>query len=212
MRVQANSFHRIDEMFGSVVSREPCNTENDFSLGELNRIYEKELYEMHINNLRVILLSIKNSKGIASTYSVYDIYRLTSIHRYFSMVLEGKKKMEASDTVAENIWQKKTKYMSRCIRNWAKVYILRGNLPEYTQGKYPKRESLLDDEDIKTASCNWLRSVHPIKRTPMLLKLQLQEYILPRKLGARVTVSDRTVTRFMHIWGYSLRKCGQQVF
>ncbi len=161
--------------------------------------------------ISALLLSIKNSKGIASKYSVYKIYRLTSIHRYFSLVLEGKKTMEASEIVAENIWQKKTNYMARCIRNWAKLYILRGDLPEISQGKHSKRDSLLDDEDIKISSCKWLRSIDPKKRSPMLLKSHLEDTILPGKLGTRVRVSESTVRRYMHIWGYSLRKYGQQV-
>ncbi|CAG8844547.1 5713_t:CDS:1, partial [Gigaspora margarita] len=44
---------------------------------------------------------------------------------------------------------------------WAKAFFDQGSLPSHCQGKYTKRESLLDDEDLKLVACTWLHSTLP---------------------------------------------------
>ncbi|CAG8838208.1 26808_t:CDS:2, partial [Gigaspora margarita] len=93
----------------------------------------------------------------------YEVQRLTSVFHYFRLLLNGERKIQALEQIADNLWKdiQNTEYMSHCIRGWAKDFLEQGTLPSHQQGKHAKRASLLDDEDIKLAAYIWLRSILP---------------------------------------------------
>ncbi|RIB29335.1 hypothetical protein C2G38_1924544, partial [Gigaspora rosea] len=84
------------------------------------------------------------------------------------------------------------------IREWSKDFLEQGTLPRHQQGKHAKRESLLDDEDLKLAPCTWLRSISP--KDP--LKKELETNIFPKLLGVPIIISESTTQKFMHLWGF----------
>ncbi|CAG8804948.1 25474_t:CDS:2, partial [Gigaspora margarita] len=88
-----------------------------------------------------------------------------------------------------------TEYMSHCIRGWLKDFLEHGTLPRHQQGKHTKRESLLDDEDLKLAACTWLRSIPPKDRSPLALKKELETNIFPKLLGVYFDGHEREDVR-----------------
>ncbi|CAG8775391.1 3229_t:CDS:1, partial [Gigaspora rosea] len=118
--------------------------------------------EERYNELKNQLRSLQNAKNELAKSQPYEVQRLTSIFHYFRLLLDGEKKY---------VHQKKLQIlygrifaiqnMSRCIREWSKDFLEQGTLPRHQQGKHAKRESLLDDEDLKLAPCTWLRSISP---------------------------------------------------
>ncbi|CAG8736523.1 18106_t:CDS:2, partial [Gigaspora rosea] len=103
-------------------------------------------------------------------------------------------------------------YMSYCIRGWAKDFLVQGSLSSHRQGKHSKRLSLLNDEDISLAARTWLRSASPKDRSPLSLKKELEAAIFSKLLGVPVTISETTVLKFMHLWGFRNRAIEQQVY
>ncbi|CAG8753191.1 4912_t:CDS:10 [Cetraspora pellucida] len=111
--------------------------------------------------------------------------------------LQNAKKTLAKFQPYEDI--QNTEYMSRCIRGWVKDFLEQGTLPSHQQGKHAKRESLLDDEDLKLVACTWLHSIPPKDHSPLSLKKELETNIFPKLLGGRWRYCG---------WGY----CGQIYF
>ncbi|CAG8742330.1 11245_t:CDS:2, partial [Gigaspora rosea] len=137
---------------------------------------------------------------------IENLQRLTSVFHYFRLLLNGEKKIQASEQIADNLWKdiRNTEYVSCCIRGWAKNFL--------EQGKYAKRASLLDDEDIKLAARTWLRSILPKDRSPLALKKELETNIFPKLLGVPITISEKTTRKFMHLWGFHKKTIGQQIY
>ncbi|CAG8459328.1 19435_t:CDS:2, partial [Racocetra persica] len=65
----------------------------------------------------------------------------------------------------------------------AKDFLKQSILPKHQQEKHAKRESLLDDEDLKLVTCTWLRFILPKDHSPLALKKELETNIFPKLLG-----------------------------
>ncbi len=91
----------------------------------------------------------KSRKGNRQIFT-YDYLRFLSIQKYIQLLLEEEGKMNASNQIAQTVWNKGD-YMVRCIRKWRDYFIKTGELFVYRQGIYTKLESLLNDEDFKEA-------------------------------------------------------------
>lgn len=201
----AKGYRRVDEMFRCAAGASVQNHAEEEGLTE-----EKELAVM-AEKLSVELGKIKNQQSALAGIGAYQLQRLLTLQRYMSLLLEGKKKMEASKMAAEARWVSTSEWACRCIRSWAKTFLQLGHLPEHRQGRHSKRESLLDDQDIKTRCLEWLRATAPKDRSPGSLRLELETEILPDKMGEKVTLSESTVGRYMKAWGYQKRRNTQQV-
>ncbi|CAG8616986.1 16706_t:CDS:2, partial [Cetraspora pellucida] len=160
--------------------------------------------EDRYNELKNQLRNLQNAKKTLAKSQPYEVQRLTSIFHYFRLLLDGEKKIKASEKIADAIWKdiRNTEYMSRCIRGWAKDFLEQGTLPSHQQGKHAKRESLLDDEDLKLAAY----------RSPLSLKKELETNIFPKLLGVPITISETTTRKFMHLWGFHKKTIGQQIY
>ncbi|KAG5458180.1 MAG: hypothetical protein BJ554DRAFT_1646, partial [Olpidium bornovanus] len=173
---------------------------------------EMEKFAAAEQKLRDGLAWIKNQKSELACVSGYQLRRLMVLQLYMTLILEGAKKSEASKRAAEARWVSSTDHACRCIRAWAKAYVKLGYLPEHAQGKHAKRESILDDEDIKGRCLQWLRTTKPQDRSAANLQRELQTNIFPDKLGLEATVSLATVAKFMNFWGFKKRTAGQQIY
>ena len=120
------------------------------------------------------------------------------------MLIEGKGKMDASNQIAQSVWNKND-YMARCIRKWGDNFIETGELLIHRQGKHTKLESLLDDEDFKIKCQAWLRQQTPESRSPGNLKVYIEKTLFPKMTGhiKKDTISEKTCRNYMHLWGYS---------
>ena len=120
--------------------------------------------------------------------------------------------MQASTEAVAACWPSKTEHASRCVHQWATTYLSCGTLPLHAQGRHSKRESLLDDEDIKESCLQWLRSSDPKTRSPAGLKMELESKILPDKLGVEgKAIGLTTIIKYMWLWGFAKKRSGQQV-
>lgn len=164
------------------------------------------------STLRIELSRIKNKKSAFAKLSSYQIQRLFAVQRYLALRLEGQKKLKASKDAAAARWTSDSKHAALCIRRWTNTYLKLGELPLHSQGKHAKRESVLDDQDVKDSCTSWLRSCDPKVRSADGLRTQIETEILPKILGVDgKTVSVVTVSKYMHLWGFARTRVGQQV-
>ena len=64
----------------------------------------------------------------------HEVIQAMAILRYFQKMEDGENKTEASENVAQNLYQPKVKqgsYKSRCIRRWADHYLETGNKEDF---------------------------------------------------------------------------------
>ncbi|CAB4473775.1 unnamed protein product [Rhizophagus irregularis] len=105
-----------------------------------------------INQQCTVTKNVKMNKNVFT----YDYLRHLSIRRYIQLLLDGRGKMDASNQIAQTVWNKGD-YIARCIRKWGDHFIKTGELLIHHQGKHTKLESLLNDEDFKEECQAWLR-------------------------------------------------------
>ena len=153
----ARSYQRVDQMFARLAGKE---VEEDIIDED-----EAEVLTKAEERLRDNLKKVRNQKSELGKVSSFQLLRLMTLHRYFVLLLEGHRKMEASKLAAEARWTTTSNHACRCIRAWAKVYLRLGSLPEHSQGKHSKRKSLLEDQDIKKKCLEWMRSQRPQDRS-----------------------------------------------
>lgn len=208
LAAHAAGYRRIDTMFlpkALPVARTQDEPDNPL-LSEQEKMEEAE------ENLRLSLSRIRNKDSPFAGLSGFQLQRLFAVQRYFEKRLEGVGKMAASTDAAQSRWISPTAHTARCIRQWADVYLQLGELPEYKQGKHAKRESFLDDEDVKQKGLTWLRTTAVKDRSPAGLKQYIEETVMPAKLGvAGRTISVDTVIKFLRLWGFEKKEIGQQV-
>ena len=121
-----------------------------------------------INQQCTLSKSAKDNEKIFT----YDYLRCLSIRRFIQLLLDGQGKMNASNSIAQIIWNKGN-YMASCIRKWGTHFIRMGELLVYRQGKHTKLESLVNDEDFKEECLMWLRQQVPESRSPKNLKIYI---------------------------------------
>ncbi|PKY61908.1 hypothetical protein RhiirA4_487542 [Rhizophagus irregularis] len=76
-----------------------------FTSTEVSTIYKKSTNTSKRNK------SAKTNKNVFT----YDYLRRLSIHRYIQLLLDGRSKMDASNQIAQTMWDK-CDYITRCIR------------------------------------------------------------------------------------------------
>ena len=110
-----------------------------------------------------------NIKALRRGCRPYDTMQQIAVRLYLDQLLEGKGKMDASET-AVLVFPDGRSYKARLIRLWANL-ILRGEeLPVDRRGRHPKSKSLIYDEDVKSQCLDFLRSLN-IKEVDPTLKI-----------------------------------------
>ena len=112
----------------------PSPSQSSLITEEVTRNLQIRLEE--INQKCSITKSAKTNKNIFT----YDYLRCLSIRRYIQLLLDGRGKMDASNQIAQTMWNKGD-YIARCIRKWGAHFIQTGELLVYRQGKHTKLES-----------------------------------------------------------------------
>lgn len=179
----------------------------------MNREGDLEKIRATLPALDQLLSEIANSKSTVSKLGVFQTLRYKSIHRYFKVILQGHSKTAASVKVANSYWGKENKSCrAQTVRNWAETYLMLGTLPEHQREKHKKSVSILDDEDIKSKACQWLRSIAPKDRKMQAMIHELEKNISPQNLGVPVKIPRSTLTDYVHDqMGFSYKKQGQEV-
>ncbi|KAF0556083.1 hypothetical protein F8M41_016288 [Gigaspora margarita] len=215
---EAKQMRNLDEMWG-IKARDKGKAPAISALSYREDILAQSKRQMQrieerYNELKNQLRSLQNAKNELAKSQPYEVQRLISIFYYFRLLLDGEKKICASEKIANTLWKdiRNTEYMSRCIRGWSKDFLEQGTLPRHQQRKHAKRELLLDDEDLKLAACTWLHSIPPKDRSPLALKKELETNIFPKLLGVPIIISESTTRKFMHLWGFHKKTVGQQVY
>ena len=123
----------------------------------------------------------------------YDYLRHLNIRRYIQLLLDGWGKMDASNQIAQTVWNKGD-YIARCIQKWGDHFIKMGELLVHHQGKHTKLESLLNDEDFKEECQAWLQQQKPESRTLRNLKVYIEGTVFPKLTGhiKKDTISEKT--------------------
>ncbi|CAG8653091.1 5212_t:CDS:2 [Dentiscutata erythropus] len=147
---EAKQMRTLDEMW-SIKARDkgkaPALSYREDILAQSKR--QMQRIEECYNELKNQLRSLQNAKKNLAKSQPYEVQRLTSIFHYYRLLLDGEKKISASEKI----------------------------------GKHAKRESLLDDEDLKLAACTWLRSILPKDHSSLALKKELETNIFSKLLG-----------------------------
>ena len=204
---------RIDDMLGG----RPINfVQHDSVVNKTKALHlqkQLRLKYAHEKLSKLLQTNIKKSDGIGvSKMKLYDVRRYQAVHMYLKHLIAGDEKMKSSRSVANMLFNNTKSYMPRAIQRWTKTYLIDGRLASFAQGAHGKRVSLLDDADIKEKCLQWLRVTKPHNRSPKALKEKLETDIFSETLGVSTSVCLTTVTRYMNLWGFSLRSSGQQVY
>src|SRR5438045_2539758 len=118
LKEDAKGMRTLDTFFRSRSSPFPKITQNpSFSVDNLHIRLEE------INQQCLISKSAKKNEKLFT----YDYLRCLSIRRFIQLLLDGQGKMNASDNIAQTMWNKGD-YMVRCIRKWGTHFIQTGEL------------------------------------------------------------------------------------
>ena len=113
----------------------------------------------------------------------FDYVRLTSTYYYFTRLLEGRGKMNASNDTVDFIrafmGSGSIERFSRNIRAWGRFYYENQCLMVFQRGKHRKLESLIYDEDVAAMYKQWLRTQKPSMRTSHEFNKYLVEEVFP---------------------------------
>ncbi|CAG8850526.1 35972_t:CDS:2, partial [Gigaspora margarita] len=95
----------------------------------------------------------------------------------------------------------------------AKAFLDQGSLPSHRQRKHAKRESLLDDEDLKLVACTWLHSTLPKDQFPLALKKELESSIFSKLLGVSQKIySPRDdIKEYCKEWVLRMMNCQKKI-
>ncbi|CAG8601213.1 90_t:CDS:2, partial [Scutellospora calospora] len=158
LQQEAKQMRTLEEMWGIKI----CNRKevplilyyDEYEECEDTIIQSQQLIENRYNELKHKLHGLQNAKKEMASLQSYEVQRLTSVCQYFRLLLDSEKKMKASNQVANIFWKdiRNIDYMSRCVRGWAKDFLVQGSLSSHQQGKHSKKLSLLSDEDISLAA------------------------------------------------------------
>lgn len=129
---------KITDMFSPKTTDSPATATDRVAINEDPKV---QLLKLRLDDLKTMLRNTKNKMTKDSKLAAYDVHRYNCVHIYITYLLEGKKKMIASQLVAKYLCKKETKYMSEAIRNWAKTFkfrkLLRNTVKKGTQSVSP---------------------------------------------------------------------------
>ncbi len=119
--------------------------------------------------------------------------------------LQGIKKMEASTTVALEIYGKGVKhsFKAKCIREWSDEYANNLCFSETKQGKHSKVHSVITDPAVQEIMRSQMLELPDIERTPARFRKLLNDDLLSKIPDAPMTVSKETARRWYNILGLS---------
>ncbi|OAD74613.1 hypothetical protein PHYBLDRAFT_145045 [Phycomyces blakesleeanus NRRL 1555(-)] len=118
----------------------------------------------------------------------------------------------ASERASMEVWVNANTYRLAMIRKYAKEYLDFWSIALHQQGKHARRPSLFSDEDFKTTICKWIQQQRPESRSAILVKKNIDEIVVPEKLGIPGNVLTSMIWKYLHKWGYIFRKNSKDIY
>ena len=196
----------------AVVSRPPLHQAAPLSVKERVRIAVNDypLVKERYSALKKLIQGTRNQQSELGQMKPYDVLRYNCVLQYLGYLVEHKndkkQKIAESIRIAKAVLGTETEYLGRAIRTWSKLYILSGKVAAHQQGKHSKRKNLLDSEDLKLAITTYIKSLRPQDRKIKDIKAFFEKQISRDTLGVPLKISERTLARYMHKWGYKFRR------
>lgn len=104
-------------------------------------------------------------------------------------------------------------YRAKTIVKWAKEFLNDGKLSNHSQGLHTKRSCFLNDSDVKMMILEEIRKTRPEERSLVVIKKFIEEVVVPTVLGVpNRSVSDTTISKYLHEWGYMYRKNKKAIY
>ena len=152
-----------------------------------------------LRKLIVDNLATTSSNKKFDKHSNYDHLRYHAIKRYYEALVDGCGKMEASQRGCLAFCSNPKDYLSRCIRQWADVFMQTGLLPLKFQGCHIKHDSLVYHEDHAATCRATFRGIPRNSRTAEVFATKL------KAADPVLDISVSTAKRWLEILGF---KCG----
>ncbi|KAI3648086.1 hypothetical protein MP228_005940 [Amoeboaphelidium protococcarum] len=193
---------------------------NAAAIDMLVQAHQEQIQEdlWHMDNVQQKLVMLRDMNTVSrnqnqikiSQHISYDSHRLLAVEQYVRLVSEkGCAKMASSRSVVDMFF-KGGLNKARNLRSWANHFLAQGSLPAYTQGLHSRRSSFIDDEDVKYDLVQYLRDLHPEKRSPKVLWQYVNEQYYPEKFGVMEKegggwISIRTCQNWMQVLGFQCK-------
>jgi hypothetical protein len=146
--------------------------------------------------------------------SKWNFIRLLSVLRYLAGLKSAEPKQQSSEEIARVLFPgRNVFYFGQQIRKWAKRYMQTGKLPDHSQGKFVKVNSLIHDEDVQGILRAFIRSEPQVSLTSSRLASWISEN-LHVKLGLEnaVSISPRAAQRWLNIIGLRFGRFGKGLY
>lgn len=101
------------------------------------------------------------------------------------------------------------------ISKWVKEFLSEGRLSVHQQGTHAKRKCFLNDADVKKMVLEEIRRTKPAERSLTVIEKYIHEVLVPSLLGVSVnksSISEATVSKYRHEWGYAYRKNQKMIY
>lgn len=163
--------------------------------------------EDDMDKMKDALATLTNKFGMNGeiTGSATSKLQYICVRQYLELRISGHAKMEASQIVAERIYNKKNanSYKSKCIREWAACFVTSGCITESRQGKHVKTSTIMTDPTVQQLFRNLLTNMPLEKRIPRNFAEVLNDDILRSIPNSPPTVSIETARRWMKYLGFA---------
>jgi hypothetical protein len=159
----------------------------------------------------ITLLEQQRQKAAQKGESAVHSLRQSVILTYLCLVKNGEKRQSASTMMATTI-NGKGAYYTKAIRNWVNVFLHSGAIRVSKRGKHKKLGCFLRDEDVRDKINTYLRENKFEVRIHTLTKYINEEVLPDLDDGLFVKLSERTIIRWMKIFGHSYRKATKGVY
>lgn len=170
----------------------------------------KRSIEEAIEKLRKIVQIRDNSRlEKRRGSSQFDFIRHVCILRYLEKIEQNpRSRIKSSIEVAAIVFSKddgRRSHKSNSIIAWGDEFVRSHELMSLRQGKHQKKESLIDDSDIRFACLSYLRSVRPETITGHAFSLWVSESLhkIPElTLDNPVNIHRNTAIQWLHAVGF----------
>jgi len=159
----------------------------------------------------IVLLEQQKHKAAQKGESAMHLLRRSAVLAYLRLIKNGEKRQSASAMTVIAI-NGKGAYCVKAIRNWANAFLRSGAIPVSKCGKHKKLKCFFRDEDVREKIDTYLRE-NKFEVCIHTLTKYINEEVLPDlDDGFSVKLSERTVIRWMKIFGHSYREATKGVY
>jgi hypothetical protein len=157
------------------------------------------------------LIEQQRQKAAQKGESVMHSLQRSAVLTYLRLVKNGKKRQLASVMTATTI-NGKGAYCVKVIRNWANAFLHSSAIPVSEHEKHKKLGCFFRDEDVRKKIDTYLRENKFEVRIHTLTKYINEEVLPDLDDGFFVKLSERTVIRWMKIFGHNYREATKGMY